>query len=337
MEPFTLGEALEILRGGEDLSSHEVVSLFDHLLKNNDAAQWTAILSALAIKGESIEEVVGVAMWLRQKMTPISLPNTYDKRVVDCCGTGGDQMSTFNISTLAAIIATTGDVPIVKHANRSASGNFGSIDLLEAINIPFAQNSAQAVSLLTRHNIVFLDAPSFHPALKKLSKIRKLLGIPTTFNLAAPLANPAYVEKQMIGVWESALVPFIAEVALELGADSGMTVCGNGLDEFSTLDMNEYARIDAQGVELNKYNPSRLTLHSASESDLVCAARQDYIEKAMKVINGVRCPESDIVALNAGAIFYLDGTVKSIDEGFALAENIILSGKVKEKVESMRL
>jgi anthranilate phosphoribosyltransferase len=336
MKPLTTAEALEVLCQHENLSAREIYLLFDHLLNTHCDVEWAAILTALAVKDESPEEVAGVVNWLRDHMISITLPEKYEGIVVDCCGTGGDQASTLNISTLAALVASAGNVPIIKHGNRSASGRFGSIDLLEALSIPFAQDPDTAVSLLSQHNVAFLYAPAFHPVLLEVSALRKRLGIHTIFNTAAPLANPAFVQKQLVGVWGSDLVPFVAETLQELGIDRGIVVHGKGLDEFSTLDTNEYAHIKDLDIEFDEYDPRPLGLHAASEEDLVCETPEEYVEKAFKVINGTPCPESDIVALNAGAILYIAEMASSIDDGFCHAQEIILDGSLKKKVEELQ-
>ena len=301
MHTIDLSSALEILSGHEELSRVEIESLFTALLATHDEAGWAALLSALAIKGESVEEVAGAVEWLRHKATSISVPTEMEDKVIDCCGTGGDQKHTLNISTLAALVAAAGNALILKHGNRSASGNFGSIDLIEALHIPIAHDPSTAVSLLKSNNIAFLHAPSFHPALKEISGIRKKLGIPTIFNVAAPLAHPAWIQRQIVGVWRDNYLDFLPQILCEIGIQQALIVYGKGLDEFTTLDVNEYARITGTDEDIiyDHFDPKTLDLCAVSEGSLVCLSREDYIHKAKRVISGALCPESDIVALNA--------------------------------------
>lgn len=338
MHTIDLDSALEILSGHEELSRAEIESLFSRLLLTRDETGWAAVLSALAVKGESVEEVTGVVEWLRSRAISIPIPSDMEDRVIDCCGTGGDQKHTLNISTLAALVAAAGNAPIMKHGNRSASGNFGSIDLVEALGLPIAHDPSTAVSLLKRSNIVFLNAPSFHPALKDISGIRKKLGIPTIFNIAAPLAHPAWIQKQIVGVWRDNYLDFLPQILCEIGIQHGLVVFGKGLDEFTTLDVNEYARITGTDEDIiyDRLDPTTLDLCPISEGSLMCLSRADYIDKAQKVIGGELCPESDIVALNAGAIFVINEDVETIAEGFSLAREIITSGTLKKKVEELK-
>jgi len=297
-------------------------------------AQIGAFLAALRLKGEQTEEIIGFAeaMRMRSATFPLQAAN-----LVDTCGTGGDGHHTFNISTASAIVAAAGGVKIAKHGNRAVSSRSGSADVLEALGIPITLTPAEAAACLQATNLCFLFAPLYHQAMKHAAAPRKELAIRTVFNLLGPLTNPARAERQLLGVYDPALLPRVAEVLHHLGVKRALVVAGeDGMDELTVTGASQVAELRGGEVQLYRIDPEAFGLSRHPLSALQGGDAAINAAIIQEVFSGKRGAARDIVLLNAGAILYLAERVHSIGAGVIRAAELIDSGEVMRKLEQIR-
>ena len=257
---------------------------------------------------------------------------------IDVCGTGGDGLGTFNVSTAVAFVVAAAGQSVAKHGNRAVSSRCGSFDVLEALGVPFADTAAEARESLDRHLLAFMYAPSFHPAMRKLVPVRKLLGFRTVFNVLGPLLNPAGVEKQLIGVYSESLVVPVAEALGELGAQHAMVVHGlDGSDEFSVLAPTRVAHLREGRVDVSTFDPASLKLAPASAASLVGGDAQHNARIIREVFDARRDSDSrrDIVALNAAAALVVGDRAGDLKDGLALAQETLANGSVARLLSAM--
>lgn len=299
-------------------------------------AQIGAFLASLRLKGEQAEEIIGFAEAMRARS--LSFPvQTQAENLVDTCGTGGDGSHTFNISTAAAIVAAAGGVKVAKHGNRAVSSKSGSADVLEALQIPISLSPQAAADCLSATNLCFLFAQTYHQAMKHAAGPRKELGIRTVFNLLGPLTNPAKAKRQLLGVYDAALLPVIAEVLHALGVERALVVAGeDGLDELTVTGASLVAELRDGQITQYSIKPMDMGL---STYDIVALAGGDANMNATiirEVFAGKRGATRDIVLLNAGAILYLAEQTETIEAGVQRAAELIDTGEVTRKLEQIR-
>ncbi len=308
-------------------------------------------LGALAVKGETVEELAAFARELRD----LSLQPPLDAElrageILDVCGTGGDRLNTFNISTTVAILAASAGVTVAKHGNRAVTSQSGSADVLEALGIRVDLDPAQAAQALREHHFAFFFAPKYHPAFKHIAPARKLCaarGQHTIFNLLGPLLNPARPSAQLIGVPRPELCEPMARVLQSLGVRRGLVVCGQvasptagpavWLDEFSTLGGNHVAEFyQERGFHVSSFSPQAFPIQTGTLDDLVGGDRAANAEILRRILRGEeRGPKRDAVLLNAAAALFVAGRVKSFAEGWEVAVERIESGRAFEKLQAL--
>jgi anthranilate phosphoribosyltransferase len=318
---------------GRDLSEEEAEQAM-RLIMSGEAtpAQIGSFLTALRMKGETIEEIASFARVMRQFAARIN-PRV-EGRLVDTCGTGGDRVKTFNISTIAAFVVAGAGVAIAKHGNRSVTSKAGSADLLEALGVNLNLTPEQVEKIIESIGIGFMFAPAFHGAMKHAIGPRKEIGIRTVFNVLGPLTNPAGAQAQVLGVFDASLVEPIAKVLSRLGVEHALVVHGlEGMDEISTCGETLVAELRNGKIETYTLSPEDFGIERASPEQLAGRDAQGNATIARALLEkkekGAR---RDIVVLNAAAGIYVGGKAKSIDSAVGLAEESIDSGRAYEKL-----
>ncbi len=330
------------LAAGVALGPQQVTAAVAALVDETVAAETkAAFLTALAKKGETTEEIAAFARELRDRAVPVPLDaETRAREILDVCGTGGDRLNTFNISTTVALVCAAAGVTVAKHGNRAITSQAGSADVLEALDIPVELTPEQAAASLRDKHFAFLFAPKFHPAFKHIGPARKLCaerGQRTIFNFLGPLLNPARPGAQLIGVPRPELCEPMAKVLQSLGVRRGMVVCGEVqgsgtpafLDELSTLGETTIAEFyHDRGFSVSKLSPQDFPLQPATLADLAGGDRVTNAEIVRQLLAGrVRGPKRDAVLLNAGAALFVAGRTKSLTEGWLLAADVLDSGQ----------
>ncbi|MFL5571783.1 MAG: anthranilate phosphoribosyltransferase [Gemmatimonadaceae bacterium] len=329
--------AIHKLAFREPLTAEDAEAAFDIVMHGQGTAvQVAALLSALRATGESPEVVAGVVRALRSAMVALDVEDA--DGLVDTCGTGGGAVSTFNISTAAAIVAAGAGVRIAKHGNRSFTSRCGSADVLEALGVPIEVPVAVMEAALRDVGIVFMFAPLMHPAMRHVGAVRRELAIPTVMNIVGPLANPARAGRQVVGVADLDRAPVLAGALAALGSVHALVVHGEpGLDEVSPLGPTHV-------VEIRKGSTNRWTIHpeehgfkKLSRDDLAGSDPKDNARIIEKILDGggPKAARAAIV-LNAAAAVYVSGRVKSYEEGVTAATTAIDSGKAKSVLEGLK-
>ena len=289
-------------------------------------------LLALRAKGETVDEIVGLARTMRE----FSLRVATELRVVDTCGTGGDRAGTANISTMAALVVAGAGVPVAKHGNRAASSSCGSADLLEALGVELTLSPEGVAACIEEAGIGFLFAPAFHPAMRHAGPVRRELGVPTVFNFLGPLTNPAGARRQTIGVSDAGMAPKLAEALVRLGVDRAMVFRGDdGLDELSTTTTSRVWDVDGD-VSRSSIDPAALGIKAATLQDLAGGSAQDNARIARAVLDGEDGAVRDAVVLNAAAALVVAGMCADIAEGMGRARESIDSKAAAAAIEKLR-
>ncbi|HEY1685801.1 MAG TPA: anthranilate phosphoribosyltransferase [Tepidisphaeraceae bacterium] len=319
----------------ENLSRGEARTAFDLIISGQiSEAQIGGLLVGLAAKGTNVDELVGAAEALREKCIPIDCGN-YDV-VLDTCGTGGDVKGTFNISTTAAIIAAAAGVAVAKHGNRSASSLAGSADVLEKLGVKIELSPEQASRCLNEAGICFAFARAHHPALRSVAHVRSSLGIPTIFNIIAPLLNPAKAKHQLIGVFAKELTERMACVLRELGSQRAWVVhAEDGLDELSTMSSTNIAELRDGQVRTWTLKPQELGFVIADLKDLKINSIEEAATAVREVVAGKKGARRDISVLNAAAALVVAEKAGDLHEGKTLAENAIDSGAANRTLDKL--
>lgn len=319
----------------EDLGRHEVEALFGHLMDGELSEPIKAgLLVALRCKGASAAEIAGAAAAMRRRV--VSIPHQVDG-VIDTCGTGGDGLGTFNISTAAALVAAAAGAPVAKHGNRSVSSKSGSADVLEELGVAIETEPAGAAAALREIGIAFLFAPNLHPAMHQVMPVRKALGVRTLFNVLGPLTNPAGARRQLLGVFDPGLVETMAQVLGDLGSDRAMVVHGSdGLDEITTTGVTRVAEVRGGEVVLYELDPRDLGIERADPAALAGGDPAYNAQLMRRLVEGETGPRADIVALNAGAALYVADRAETVADGLAQARRVLASGAVASKLEELR-
>lgn len=316
---------LEQLLDKKHLSREQAYNLMSSIMSGEyDDIQTTGILIALRAKGETVDEITGFADVMRRKMLKISL----NKPAIDLCGTGGDSLGTFNISTVASFVVAGSGVHVAKHGNRSMTSKSGSADVLQALGIPINLPPEQTAENIDRFGLGFMFAPLYHPAMKHAVNARKSLAIRTVFNILGPLCNPADVKAQAMGIFDPDLTELQAKVLKRLESTNIMVFHGrDGLDEISTTSKTKISQvINGGSVNSYEFNPLDLGITIASIDDLRGGDSKKNADISIKILSGEKGPKRDIVLLNAAAGIVVGGNAKDLEEGFKKAADSIDSG-----------
>ena len=323
--PATLTETIGRIAGGLNLSRDEMMGVIDLLMQGVASEESIGLfLMALRAKGETVEEIAGAAESLRRHMTCIRTSRT---GLLDTCGTGGDRSGTFNISTAAAIVTAAAGVPVAKHGNRSYTSKSGSADVLAELGVNIGATVPQVEACLEELGICFCFAPLMHPSMKNVASVRKMLGVPTIFNLLGPLVNPARAEYQLLGVGQPELRPLIARALQLLGSQRALVVCGaDGLDEVTLAGTTHVTEVGPDGLREFTWAPEEFGLSRSPLDSLKIEGPTDSAAMIRQVLLGKPGPPRDIVVLNSAAALITAGKATSPREAAQMAATAIDSG-----------
>jgi anthranilate phosphoribosyltransferase len=319
---------------GRHLGRDEMHEVFAQVMDGKASdVQKSALLVALRMKGETADEITGAALAMRERVTPLDV----DRRtLVDTCGTGGDGRGTFNISTLAAIVAAAAGANVAKHGNRAVSSACGSADVLSALGVNIDLDAAQMSEVLRRAGIAFLFAPKLHPAMSAVAAVRRELGLRTIFNVLGPLTNPAFAKRQVLGVFAARLVETVANVLNALGSEHALVVHSHdGLDEISVSAPTRVCEVRGGEVRSYEIAPEEIGLNTHSLDELAGGDANANAAIARNVLDGEGGARRDVIAANAGAALYVAGIANTIRDGVALAKDAIASGAAREKLRQL--
>ncbi len=329
-----ISEAIKKLVERQDLDRQEMHAVFGEMMDGKASdVQKSALLIALRMKGETAEEITGAAMAMRERVTPLNVDGA---QVIDTCGTGGDGRGTFNISTIAALVAAGGGALVAKHGNRAVSSSCGSADLLAELGVAIDLDAPRMSEVLRRTGISFLFAPKLHPAMGAVVGVRRELGVRTIFNILGPLTNPAFARRQVLGVYADSLVDVVARVLVALGAQHALVVHSrDGLDEISISAPTRICEVAYGQVRTFDVMPEDLGIQRQPLEAVRGGDAQMNAAIARAVLGGASGPRADIVAANAGAALYVAGAAPTIRDGVAQARQAIASGKAMQKLEQL--
>jgi anthranilate phosphoribosyltransferase len=296
-------------------------------------AQIAAVLTALRMKGETPEEIAAFAKVMRQHAVTVA-PVT-GKTLVDTCGTGGDGMHTFNISTASAFVVAGAGTPVVKHGNRSVSSSCGSADVLSELGVNLAVDPGSLAGIVERVGIAFFFAPSHHPAMRHVMPVRQELGLRTVFNILGPLTNPAGAGAQVLGVYDPRLTVTLAEVLRLLGLSRAMVVHGAGLDEITTTGQTLVTELDRGILRSYTLDCRMYNIPPADISDIKGGTITENAAIIREILGGEKGACRDIVLVNAAAAIYVGGQGRNLKEGIELAEQALDSGSARERLDSL--
>lgn len=325
-------EAIIKLSKKQDLAYAEAEAVMDEIMSGQATpVQMSAYLTALALKGETIDEITASAAGMRAHC--IKLLHNLD--VLEIVGTGGDGSNSFNISTTSSLVIAAGGVPVAKHGNRAASSKSGAADVLEALGVKITLTPERSAEILKKINICFLFAQNYHIAMKYVAPIRKELGIRTVFNILGPLSNPAGANMELMGVYDQSLVEPLAQVMANLGVDRGMVVYGqDSLDEISMCAPTSVCEIRDGKFTSYEITPEQFGYERCEKGALTGGTPAENAEITKAILKGEeKGPKRQAVCLNAGAALYIAGKAASIEEGVKLAEFLIDSGAALKKLE----
>ncbi len=327
-------ENISRVLGGEDLSETEMAGTVEEIMGGSATpAQIAAFLTALRIKGETVDEITGAATVMRDKATRIDAGGGV---IVDTCGTGGDASMTFNISTATAFVVASAGVKVAKHGNRSVSSRSGSADVLKSLGVNIEADVAKVEQCLREIEIGFLFAPLLHGAMKYAAPVRREIGIRTIFNILGPLTNPAGAKRQLLGVYDPALTDLMAKVLSRLGSEHAFVVRGeDGLDEITTTAETRVTELKDGTVKTYHIKPEDFGMERADPGDLKGGSADDNAEIILEIFQGKEGPKADIVMLNAAAALVAGGVSKDLNEGIALSRWSLESGAALKKLNAL--
>lgn len=328
-------ETIQKVVDGQDLTERETVDTMNEIMSGEATpAQVAAFITALRIKGETIEEITGAARVMREKSTKIHTKHPF---VIDTCGTGGDGAHTFNISTTSAFVVAGTGIPVAKHGNRAASSQSGGADVLKALGVNIEIGPEQVGACINDVGIGFLFAVTLHGAMRYAIGPRQEIGIRTIFNALGPLTNPAGAQAQVLGVYTPALTEPLAHVLKNFGTHRAFVVHGgDGLDEITTTTTTQVSELVGGAVNTYTLDPTELGIPTAQPSDLKGGAPEENAEMTLSVLRGEKGPKRDIVLLNAAAAIVAGGKAEDITAGLAAAAESIDSGRALEKLEGLK-
>lgn len=323
-------QALYDIVNKKDLTIDRTKSLMYEIMEGRATdAQIASFLTGMRLKGETIEEITACAMVMREKCSRITPP----KDTLDIVGTGGDELATFNISTISSFVISAAGVPVAKHGNRSVSSKCGSADLLEALGVNIELSPEKCEKVLEEIDLCFLMAQTFHSSMKYVAKVRKELGIRTLFNILGPLANPANANYCLIGVYDENLVEPLANVLANLGVKRGMVVHGHdGLDEISLTTSTTICEVSDGKLNSFFLSPEQFGFERCEIKDIVGGDPKENAEIALKVLNGEKGPKRDIILLNSAVCLYMFYNNCTLRECVRMAADVLDSGKALKKL-----
>jgi anthranilate phosphoribosyltransferase len=337
VSPSALHAAIRRLAEGENLSAEEAAQAFDVIMRGDATpAQVAALLIALRVKGETADEVAGVARALRRSM--VRLPAADPEKLVDTCGTGGGAVQTFNISTAAALLAAGAGIRIAKHGNRSFTSRSGSADVLEAMGVAIEAPVDTMARALAHAGIVFMFAPAMHPAMRHVGPVRRELAIPTVMNIVGPLANPAGAGRQVIGVADRHRMPLIAGALVALGSRHALVVHGEpGMDELSPLGPTRIIEVRDGETREWTLDPHEVGFRDIAAGDLAGGTPRENAVIVEQVLagKGPRGARAAVI-LNAAAALYVGGSAKTIGEGVPIATAALEAGEGAAALRRLR-
>ena len=296
-------------------------------------AQLAALLVALRMRGETVDELAGFATAMRERVLRVEAPDG----AIDVVGTGGDGSGTFNISTTSAFVVAAAGVPVAKHGNRAITSRSGAADVLEALGVRIDHDAASAAAALRAHRFAFLFAPGFSPAMRHAGPTRREIGVRTAFNLLGPLTNPAGARRQLLGVGDAAAAPRIAEVVARLGTERTLVVHGAGVDELPLDGSGVIHDVSPAGIERSTVDPLDYGLARAPLAALAGGTAAENAAIVEAVLGGERGPRRDVVLLNAGAALVAAGRVGRLAEGIELAAATIDEGAAARLLDELRI
>jgi anthranilate phosphoribosyltransferase len=336
-----LHDALRQVLARQSLSREQARATLEAILNREEQAGENrdivlgALLAALAVKGETVDEIVGFAEAMRSASLKIRLSDS-GRRWTDTCGTGGNARKVFNVSTAAAITAAGAGLSVAKHGNRSSTSPCGSADVLEALGVNLAFPAERLGELLEAVGWGFLYAPLLNPAMQRVMPARRALRSRTIFNLLGPLTNPAGADTQVVGVPSAALVETLAEALQRLGTRHSFVVHGgDGVGEFTTTEVNTYAEITPNGITRHHLDARDLGLRRAAAAELACGDRGAAVEGLRRVLSGERGAYRDVVALNAAAALVAGERAATLEQGLEMAEEALDSGTARAKLDAL--
>ncbi len=326
-------EAIGKLVNGEDLTGEMMGQVMTEIMEGSAAdAQKASFLTALAVKGETIEEITSAAKVMRSHCEPFQ--NSHE--ALEIVGTGGDDANTFNISTCSFLVTAAAGYRVAKHGNRAASSKCGTADCLEALGVKIDTDVAVSEKMLSGKNMCFLFAQKYHPAMRFVGGVRKEIGIRTLFNILGPLANPAGVSQILLGVYDEALVEPLAHVVSKLGVKRGMVVYGmERIDEISLSAPTKVCEVQDGDFTTYEITPEQYGFHSCAKEDLVGGEPSENAQIVREVLGGKEGPMLDAVLFNAGAAIHIADGNQSIEQGIEMARQVITSGAATAKLEEM--
>lgn len=318
----------------KNLTQQEARELVGSMAKGElTSSQIAAVVIALRMKGETVDEIAGFIEGMRDHM--VSIPRSGG--AIDTCGTGGDGVGTFNISTAVAFVVAGARVRVAKHGNRAASSRCGSADVLESLGVNMTLTAQQAATVLAKVGMVFLFAPLFHPAMKQVAIVRKELGVPTVFNMLGPFVNPARVRRQLIGVPHIDIAKMLAHVATKLNYEHLLIVSSeDGPDEISLNGKTHAFEVKRKRVRSFLIDPRVFGMRRGTRKDLLGADAITNASVIRNILSGERGPRRDVVVLNSAFALMVSGKVKNPQEGIARAQESIDSGKAIRVLERLR-
>ncbi len=325
-------EAILKLAEKQDLTYEEAYQVMDEIMGGRASdVQMSSYLTALSLKGETIGEITASAAAMREHC--VKLLHNVD--ALEIVGTGGDGANSFNISTTSALVIAAAGIPVAKHGNRAASSRCGAADVLEALGVKITLSPEKSASLLERIKICFLFAQNYHIAMKYVAPVRKELGIRTIFNILGPLANPAGANMEVMGVYDGALVEPLARVLSNLGVKNAMVVYGEDkLDEISMSASTKVCEIKDGEFRSYTISPEDFGFERCAKEELVGGTPAENAEITRAILDGrEQGAKRNAVLLNAGAAIYVAGRAQTLDEGVAIAREIVDSKKALRKLE----
>lgn len=329
-----INEAISKLVDGQDLTRAEMIAVMDEIMGGEaDSIQTAGLLTALQIKGATIEEITASAISMRNHADVMDT----NMDITEIVGTGGDKSNSFNISTTSAFVAAATGVKVAKHGNRAASSKSGAADVLEKLGLNLMLEKEKSLEMLEKLNFCFLFAVKYHAAMKYVAPVRKTLGIRTIFNILGPLTNPAKANMQVLGVYSKELVNPMSRVLSNIGVKRGMTVFGmDGLDEISASDKTYVCEFRDGWFKEYEIEPEDFGYKKCDKSELEGGTPEENAEITRNILNGtLRDGKRNAVCLNAGAAIYVAGKADSLAEGIKIAEETIDSGKAIERMNEI--
>jgi len=333
---------------GKDLSEKETEMAMDEILSGKaTSAQISSFLTALRMKGETVDEITGAARAVRARAIKMQLTNhmvnidrdeinVEDETILDTCGTGGDGTNTFNVSTATALVVAAGGIKVAKHGQRTESNHCGSANVLEVLGLELDISRTDAERCIHEVGIGFLYAPLFYGAMKYPAGPRREIGIRTIFNLLGPLTNPARATAQILGVYDSDLTEKMAQVLKRLGTREAFVVCGEGtFDEISICGPTRVSHLKDGEISTFDITPEEYGFEKAKPEEIRGGDAKENAQIIRDILEGQRGPKRDMVLLNAGAAFVATGFDLNLEQGIEKARYAIDSGRAKEKLQSL--